>query len=460
MIEFLTDLGFWAWNPFWVPMLVWSAFGLAMILLFRAIPRIQTQFHLDIRLALLLALPIGVLLANAFQSGAEQSNVVFVVPTPGTLLTPLFTVTSLSAGVAPYAWLGALTIIALLLTFVGLVRLSTGLISLRRIIRSSYPIESTELIPDIDELRDRHEHRLTVRILVCPKTDVAFSCGLFKRLIVVPSMSADETRMVLLHELQHHRDGDIWRAWFGQVVTALFFFHPLVHVLQRETRLLVELSCDQALLERAEVDRAAYASLLLKYARQGRVDGTPVLCMSDTPSHLKKRIKAMKHPSGRVMRGRVVLASALILLVAGSLVAACSVSEMISTESDIQEDDALGLVMARPESLTQEVYKPQDVDQVPQLIGGLAGVKYKWPATDCPRTTQGRIFLQFVVMPDGSTSDIQVIRGLVAGCDAEAVRVVSEFRLVPGLLKGERVRVTMGFPFTVKPSIPDVETGG
>ncbi|MBN2637934.1 MAG: energy transducer TonB [Bacteroidales bacterium] len=55
---------------------------------------------------------------------------------------------------------------------------------------------------------------------------------------------------------------------------------------------------------------------------------------------------------------------------------------------------------------------------------------------------QGKVYLKFVVEPNGKISNVEVIRGIGAGCDEEAIRVVKNMpRWNPGMQMGKPVRV-------------------
>lgn len=57
---------------------------------------------------------------------------------------------------------------------------------------------------------------------------------------------------------------------------------------------------------------------------------------------------------------------------------------------------------------------------------------------------EGAVFISFVVNKDGSLEDYQVIRGIGAGCDAEALRVLMESEnWNPGKQRGEVVKTRM-----------------
>ena len=75
------------------------------------------------------------------------------------------------------------------------------------------------------------------------------------------------------------------------------------------------------------------------------------------------------------------------------------------------------------------------------------GKKIKYPAQARRLGVEGRVFVSFVVERDGSLSDIKVLRGIGAGCDEEAVRVLGIApKWKPGKQRGRPVRVQMQLP--------------
>ena len=66
----------------------------------------------------------------------------------------------------------------------------------------------------------------------------------------------------------------------------------------------------------------------------------------------------------------------------------------------------------------------------------------KYPEEAVENNIQGRVFIAFVVERDVSISEVKVLRGIGAGCDKEAVRVVMGMpKWLPGKQKGKMVRV-------------------
>lgn len=92
------------------------------------------------------------------------------------------------------------------------------------------------------------------------------------------------------------------------------------------------------------------------------------------------------------------------------------------------------------------------VEKMPELIGGLDGLQASmvYPEIAAKAGVQGRVIVQFIVMPDGSVFDARVVRGIGAGCDEEALRVVRTARFNPGRQRDVAVPVKMSLPITFK----------
>ena len=101
-------------------------------------------------------------------------------------------------------------------------------------------------------------------------------------------------------------------------------------------------------------------------------------------------------------------------------------------------------------------YKEQvfrDVEKMPTFPGGeyelmnYLAEHIRYPEVAKKRGKQGRVFLNFIVEPDGSIDHVKVLRGVCLSIDAEAVRVVTEMpKWNPGIQKGKPVRVSFNLP--------------
>ena len=97
------------------------------------------------------------------------------------------------------------------------------------------------------------------------------------------------------------------------------------------------------------------------------------------------------------------------------------------------------------------------VEDQPTPPGGM-GAFYKYVATNLRYPAQarrmgieGKVFVQFVVDKDGTLTNVQAIKGIGAGCDEEAVRVIAKAKKwSPGKQRGRPVKVRMILPITFK----------
>jgi len=112
-------------------------------------------------------------------------------------------------------------------------------------------------------------HR-SLRILASDRARVPFSFWLPGRhFIVVPSalvLRAEDLKMALRHEAQHHRQGDTRWLYGYALLKAVFFWNPAVYRLERHLRELQEFACDEALSRRNDVVAQDYCHCLLQVA--------------------------------------------------------------------------------------------------------------------------------------------------------------------------------------------------
>src|SRR5690625_3070035 len=101
------------------------------------------------------------------------------------------------------------------------------------------------------------------------------------------------------------------------------------------------------------------------------------------------------------------------------------------------------------------IYEPRVlafVDQMPELIGGIAAVEHsiRYPEVARRSRVEGIVYVQFIVNEHGRVISPHVRHSRGAGLDEEAVRVISRARFVPGRHRGEPVHVRMTLPITFR----------
>jgi TonB family protein len=93
------------------------------------------------------------------------------------------------------------------------------------------------------------------------------------------------------------------------------------------------------------------------------------------------------------------------------------------------------------------------VEDPPQFPGGeeallqYLGSNIYYPHAARERGIQGTVFVTFVVEPDGSLSNVKILRGIGGGCDEEVLRLVLNMpKWKPGTQKGVAVPVQFNLP--------------
>jgi len=72
----------------------------------------------------------------------------------------------------------------------------------------------------------------------------------------------------------------------------------------------------------------------------------------------------------------------------------------------------------------------------------------KYPRRAQQLGIEGKVFVQFVVEKDGTLSQLKVVKGIGAGCDEEAMRVLQNTSWIAGKQRARNVRVRMVLPVT------------
>ena len=102
---------------------------------------------------------------------------------------------------------------------------------------------------------------------------------------------------------------------------------------------------------------------------------------------------------------------------------------------------------------TGEVY--EIVEQMPEYPGGLTALmnylraNTRYPAAAQKAGIEGRVIVSFIVEPNGSVSNVKIVRSVDTNLDQEALRVVRQMpKWKPGTQNGVAMRVKYRLPIT------------
>lgn len=107
------------------------------------------------------------------------------------------------------------------------------------------------------------------------------------------------------------------------------------------------------------------------------------------------------------------------------------------------------------EEVADEIFTIVETQPVPS--GGSDGFyryvqkNLKYPHQARRMGIEGKVFVQFVVQKDGTINQVKILRGIGAGCDEEAIRVIKiSPKWTPGKQRGKAVNVRMVLPITFR----------
>lgn len=179
-------------------------------------------------------------------------------------------------------------------------------------------------ITDLDIIDYVDHYRQTVRIkrkvrLYQSNCISPFTAGILSPLIVLPAnLSSEKQRLILKHELTHIRRCDTLFLFLRHLVTCIYWFNPLVYLLELQLNKTVEASCDEIVtLGMNQKDRKNYASLILDMAANDvQYRTTCASSFSNSTNGLKERMDLIMIPDKQKKHGKrlsVLLASCMVL---------------------------------------------------------------------------------------------------------------------------------------------------
>jgi TonB family protein len=279
---------------------------------------------------------------------------------------------------------------------VVLSRLIAGLATAARITRSAKPIDGIRY-------SDRVQTPLT--------------WGFFRPVVILPAYAekwtAAERDLVIRHERAHITRHDwLWQV-LSSLTTAVFWFHPLMWLARVQLSREAEGAADDLVLSNGATP-ADYASLLVQVARQITGPAPAAVIPMVRKPELETRVASILDPARR--------------RAAAGFIARCAIAlAAVALFVPIAVAHAQGKVYKMAPGMTQPkiIYREEPV--------------YTDEARD--QFIEGTVVIQGEVTPAGVAENLQVVKSLDAGLDANAKTAVSNWRFTPGTKDGKPVTV-------------------
>ena len=167
----------------------------------------------------------------------------------------------------------------------------------------------------------------SVKVMISPKATTPMLVGIWKPVVILPNtpLGEKELSMIMSHELAHLQRGDLIVKLLLLIANAIYWFNPIVYILNRQLNVLCELSCDEKVVRKMDMDnRRLYGETLLSMLEysvsQRNVIFTSSLC--SPKSEMKRRL--LNVMNNKKMKMKVIilsLVSALVLVISGGTAA-------------------------------------------------------------------------------------------------------------------------------------------
>ncbi len=288
---------------------------------------------------------------------------------------------------------------------------------------------------------------------------------------------------IMKHEFVHIRQLHSADVMLFELIAIFNWFNPVVYLYKSSIKHIHEFIADEV-ASRNEASKADYALLL--FQEQFGVQAIPLTNNFFNQSLLKLRIKMLqKERSTQTAMLKYGLIAPLFMLMIVVSSATLASKQLAKIEEKVEEfaEGNLGEVVVKPSKTATEVLADEDldlsdalivspdladevtrgnsmpdstydsIDQQAEFPGGMEAFgKYlqenlKYPVEAQKANIKGKVYTQFVVNKDGTTSDFKTLKGIGYGCDEEAMRVLKSIpKWNPGIHKGEVVRSTFIVP--------------
>ena len=315
----------------WLPVVIWTLCAGGVLLLLKAAPKVHPQYHYHIRLALILGLPFGL----TFAWLADKAALYFSEPAA---LTFISVVSPIEVGInsAPadsFSVTDGFFLVCGLLLAGGFIWYAAS--RLTQWVRLRYLRQTLQLVPINDhpgvspsnkKLAD--EISKPIYMATSDQDYIPVTFGVMKPVILVPeSLTAAPQKMNLAvrHELTHIQQSDFGTHLLVTAIQAVFWFHPLIHILSSQIVEYREMRCDSLIIAVSSVSRKEYASLLFELLPMPNLNQKVSVNMAQSSSNLKERIdRITRQSANQVYPYRSSLTMLTTLLVALAIGMACT----------------------------------------------------------------------------------------------------------------------------------------
>ncbi len=272
------------------------------------------------------------------------------------------------------------------------------------------------------------------------------------------------------HEWAHSHYHHSYDLILSNLIRIIFWFQPLVHLLNRQLRLVHEFQADQYVLH--DQDRDGYVRFLGTF-RPAFINALPIHTIIQGP--LKKRIMHMYQPRKNWRLHQIIfLCLGLVLMIGTTSFSRINWSAPLQEETSFMSS-ADSIIIPDDRSASNEETTFKVVEEMPRFPGCEEGDMTREDRTKCAQNklmtyigthmvypenaihneVEGVNIASFIVERDGSLSEVKMVKDIGSGTGEAVLKVFEKMesegiRWIPGRQRGNTVRVAFMLPVKFK----------
>ena len=271
------------------------------------------------------------------------------------------------------------------------------------------------------------------------------SIGLFPRHVFIPSFFKTLPRqcqqVLINHELAHIKRKDGFFQLLQILAQAVYFFHPLVWLLNERVNEYREMACDDTAIKLANLSPTEYSRYLVHMAENvvfPHWSYSSATALIRQKNKLTNRVNYLLKES-KVMKKKMVVA---VVVLIGLMIFPLSWYCTQKTETDVVTNP-----VAETASSKTTIFVAYD--EAPSPIGGFAAIQ-RWvyyPEIARKAGVEGRVYVNVLVDENGDVADTKILKSLGNnGCDESAIYAIKKVKWNPAKQRSKPVSVWVGIP--------------